>query len=285
MAYSWDRTGEKMNHYRISKYLPIFFMLCGCATPNTPQTNVDIQVRESSNQIKSFTEIIRINNCGGKADSKQTSERSFSVKIGGTIGAMIGYVAAEGSVSANYGQYRNVTKRQELTAPPVTNMEFTLQWTEREWIGNIISGSQSGPYIALAPISVEQIGSRDLGCGVGSQPSAPTYISPTNAVLPTIKPQVPTATSQQLTAPLPADVFNCGFIDELLKKSQVNQVLVGGRGAAGVQARLTQAVDVPIGWTVHNEGVEYKGPVRFQAGTFASFWGPYQCEPLNIPNR
>ena len=78
------------------------------------------------------------------------------------------------------------------------------------------------------------------------------------------------------------DNLNCDFINELLAKSQVEQVLTGGKGAAGVQARLLQPVDVPIGWTVHNQGVTYQGPVRFEASTFASFWAPNQCEPLSI---
>ena len=121
-----------------------------------------------------YTETVRLNNCGGKGDSEQVASRSLSVYIEGTIGAKVGYEVIEGSIAAKYGQSRDTTKSMKLVAPPGTNMEFILRWTERTWLGNIISGNESGTYRMQVPVAVEQVSSHDLGCGGNMQSSANT---------------------------------------------------------------------------------------------------------------
>jgi hypothetical protein len=134
----------------------------------------DVEVNESGNQTIATDETVHLNNCGGKADSKQTAEHSFAASLEGTASLKISPSIIEGSISAKYGQYRNVSKSQELTAPPKTNMEFILRWTEQQWFGAVIAGGQSGTYKAQVPLSVELVSSRDLGCGATSQqPSTP----------------------------------------------------------------------------------------------------------------
>ena len=87
----------------------------------------DVEVNESSNQTISIDETVHLNNCGGRADSKQAAEHSFAASLEGTAGLKVRPSIIEGNISAKYGQYRNISKSQELTAPPETNMEFILQ--------------------------------------------------------------------------------------------------------------------------------------------------------------
>ncbi len=192
-----------MRHHKFLGILvgvSLSILLDACTTPqpspsqyNPPQANV--QVNETQSRTITTVETIRINNCGGRGESKQVAERSFSVSVEGAIGATVGYAIVQGSVSAKYGQYRNVSKRQELTAPAGTNMEFMLRWTEQEWTGTLFSGGQSGTYIAQAPISVEQVSGKDLGCGTGSQSPAASAPFPTPIPPPAATQVQPSSTS------------------------------------------------------------------------------------------
>ena len=127
----------------------------------------DIQIIETKVESESFIEPIRINNCGGKADSEQTVQRSFATSIEGTTGLKVGYEIVAGSVSAKYGQYKNTIKSQRLVAPAGTNMEFILKWFEQVSEGSITANGRVGSYKVQVPVSVEQISSRDLGCKLG----------------------------------------------------------------------------------------------------------------------
>ena len=140
--------------------MSLVFALVSCTTT----TNPAVQLAETQNQITTAEETIHVNNCGGKANSTQTAEHSFSTNIEGGITGKFGPDFLQGSVSAHYGQYRNTSKKQELIAAPGTNMEYVLKWTEQTWIGTLTDNSSSGTYKAQVPISVEQVSSQDLGC-------------------------------------------------------------------------------------------------------------------------
>lgn len=148
--------------------LIVLILLSGCGSSPT------VQVNELGNNTVSYDETIHINNCGGKADSEQTASRSFATSIEGGAEISAGYQSIiEGSVSAKYSQYRNVTKSQKLIAPPATNMEFILRWSEDVHSGNVTVNGATGNYEVRVPVSVEQVSSQDLGCDgvVQVQPS------------------------------------------------------------------------------------------------------------------
>lgn len=143
-----------------------------------------VEVSETKSNIAATDEMIHLNNCGGKADSKQVAQHSFSTSFEGAASLKVGYQALEGSVSARYGQYKNVSKSQELTAPAGTNMEFLLRWTEQEWVGNLLANGQAASYNARVPMSVELISSQDLGCETESQPVQPASAPTSRAIQP-----------------------------------------------------------------------------------------------------
>jgi hypothetical protein len=177
------------------KYVAIIIMLVvlsGCAGNSIPtqpapsEPNQDVQVNETSDEVVTFDETIHINNCGGKADSKQVAQRSFSTKIEGAAQLKVGYEIVESSITAKYGQLRNISKSHEISAPAGTNMEFILRWKEQTLVGSIIANGSSGTYNVHVPISVEQISSLDLGCGYTTTPTIDTPIPPTSTYLPEI---------------------------------------------------------------------------------------------------
>lgn len=140
--------------------LIVFVLLSACGNGSNP----DVTLTELSTNVISYDDIVRMNNCGGKADSEQTQSRSFATTFEGGAELSAGYQSiAEGSVSAKYSQYRNITKSQRLIAPPGTNMEFIIRWSEEVRAGNVQVNGSSGNYEVRIPISVEQISSRDLG--------------------------------------------------------------------------------------------------------------------------
>jgi hypothetical protein len=142
--------------------LVIFLLLSACGSGSNTTTNS--QIVETSNDGSSYTEAVHINNCGGKADSEQTVSKAFTTEIDGAITVQIGYKIVEGNISAKYGQYRNDIRSQRVVAPPGTNMEVTLKWSENVRAGNVTIDGVSGTYKVRIPISVEQIASKDLGC-------------------------------------------------------------------------------------------------------------------------
>lgn len=158
------------------KFFLVFIMtalLFACSPPPS-----DVQVIETnSNQIV-VPEIIHINNCGGKADTQQTSTRSFTTKIDGNVTAGLPPEVIQGSISAQYGEVKNNTKSITLVAPPGTNMEFTLEWTEQTFTGRVVAYGETGSYTAKAPISVNQVSAIDLICPGGSTETTTTSPTP-----------------------------------------------------------------------------------------------------------
>jgi hypothetical protein len=148
-----------LSKFRLS--MIALMLLSSCIFSSNPPPPPDVQITETENNIIVITETIRINNCGGKADSEQIAERSFSMNIEGFVDVNIGTIV-EGSVGTKYGQYTSISKTHKLIAPPGTHMEFILEWTEQTWRGNVVSNGQLGSYNIHAPIGVEQISARDL---------------------------------------------------------------------------------------------------------------------------
>jgi len=183
-------------------FLIVFMFLSACGS------NPDVRVDEVNNKIVSYDETIHINNCGGKADSEQTASRSFATNIEGGIEVGVQQIV-EGSISAKYSQYRNVSKSQRLIAPPATNMEFILRWSEDVHAGNVTVNGAIGTYEVRVPVSVEQISSQDFGCtgNVQVQPPSlagstevPTRENPTQIAPPSATP-IPLPTSIPDTVP------------------------------------------------------------------------------------
>jgi hypothetical protein len=164
---------------KVSVILLIFLSGCGGNNPS-------VVVNELSSNIVSYDEIIRINNCGGKADSEQTASRSFATTFEGGAEISAGYQGVvEGGISAKYSQYRNITKSQRLIAPPGTNMEFVLRWSEEIHAGNVIVNGSSGDYEVRVPVSVEQISSQDLNHCDGESQIVPTSAPSSAEIQPT----------------------------------------------------------------------------------------------------
>ena len=137
----------------------VFILISGCGG------NPTVQVNELNNDTVSYDETIHINNCGGKADTEQIASHSFATNIEGGAKFSAGYHSVvEGEVSAKYSQYRNISKSLKVVAPPATNMEFVLRWSEDVHIGNVTVNGETGNYEVRVPVAVDQISSQDLGC-------------------------------------------------------------------------------------------------------------------------
>jgi len=151
-----------MKKYKLIRQISliVFILLSACTDGRSP----NVTLAELSNNVISYDDIVRINNCGGKADSEQTQSRAFATTFEGGAELSAGYQAiAEGSISAKYSQYRNITKSQRLIAPPGTNMEFVIRWSEEVRAGNVTVDGSTGDYEVRIPVSVEQMSSQDLG--------------------------------------------------------------------------------------------------------------------------
>jgi len=152
----------------------VLLLLSGCAS------NPDVQVVELSKNTVVYDEIVRINNCGGKGDSEQTKLRDFATTVEFGAGVSAGYQSiVQGSLSAKYSEYRNTSGSQRLVAPPGTNMEFVLRWSDDVRAGNVQVNGKSGTYEVRIPVSVEQVSGRDLGCPGGAQTPSASNIQPT----------------------------------------------------------------------------------------------------------
>lgn len=112
-------------------------------------TNPEVQIVEISRNTVVYDEIIRLNNCGGKGDSEQTATREFATSIQFDGGVSVGdQSVVQGTLSVKYSEYRNTSKSQRLIAPPGTNMEFVLRWSDDVRAGNVQVNGESGtvPY-------------------------------------------------------------------------------------------------------------------------------------------
>lgn len=61
----------------------------------------------------------------------------------------------------------------ELVAPPGTNMEFNLGWSEDVYTGNLTIDGKESSYKVYVPLSVALSSSKDLGCTAISESIAP----------------------------------------------------------------------------------------------------------------
>lgn len=146
----------------------VLMLLASGGCGNEPQ----VQLAEISKNTVVYDEIIRLNNCGGKGDSDQTATREFATTIELEAGVWAGYKSVvEGNLSAKYSKYQNTSKSIRVVAPPGTNMEFVLRWSDDVRAGNVQVNGKSGTYEVRIPVSVEQISSRDWGCGVSPSTS------------------------------------------------------------------------------------------------------------------
>lgn len=123
-----------------------------------------IQILEVDSKTISSTETIHMNNCGGRDSSEQTAQRNFATGLEINPQSDTSYTMVENMVSGKYGVDQNATKSQLLKAPPGTNMEFVLQWSENVHTGNIVQREKIGKYEVRVPVAVELVSSQDLGC-------------------------------------------------------------------------------------------------------------------------
>lgn len=219
-------------------------LLSSCqAVPTASSVNNNLQVKETgSGPGRHDTEIVRLNNCDGKAPTTQTTDRGQSVTIGGEASLGASGVVIQGAVSANYATGANTSKSQQLTAPPGTNMEFTIEWTMEERDGIVTKeGVNVDPatYRHFRPISVQIVSQRDLGCPnkqavlAGSTP--PSHIqSPTPVSSPDVKPNdtpppSPTTRPTNTPAPIPTPMPKPG---DLLYQADWSQGMNGWAGSS-----------------------------------------------------
>lgn len=214
-----------MNQFVIAERILLIAVLFlgGC------RNNPDIQVLETSRDTVSYDETIRLNNCGGKADSEQTITRSFSTEIESGVEFKVGYQIIEGQVSLQYSEYRNISISQKLIAPPGTNMEFVLRWSENIRAGNVIVNGTKGTYKVHIPTAVEQISSRDIDkCNNGLQ------IQPTPTVIMSITP------TTVLTTPPPESEGDTPLRDHQITPTVGSGVLSQGTYSDGM-AQLSES--------------------------------------------
>jgi hypothetical protein len=201
----------------------LILALCasGCSIGGSPPTlsssaPPSLQVIEGGSAgTETVTEIIHMNNCGGKGDAKQVAQRGLSVVLEGEGSLGVDVEVVRASVNGRYGETRSSSKTTELVAPPGTDMEFELSWTEQQWLGRITSqvGTSEAQYRARVPIAVELKSSRDIGtctggavaqpvgdAQTGAPPSEPA-VQPTDA--PTLPPPTPLPPSPVPITPTP----------------------------------------------------------------------------------
>jgi hypothetical protein len=199
-------------------------LLSGCAS------NPDVQLVELSKNTVVYDEIVRINNCGGKGDSEQTKSRDFATTVEFGAGISAGYQSiVQGSLSAKYSEYRNTSVSQRLVAPPGTNMEFVLRWSDDVRAGNVQVNGKSGTYEVRIPVSVEQVSSRDLGCGI-SAPVQPT--------IPSIQP------TQQSSSSVGVYTVSCDWARDWKKQPDGSYIWIGQPPGTRACQNVGQAGDL-----------------------------------------
>lgn len=123
-----------------------------------------IQLIEVESKTVSSNETIHMNNCGGRDSSEQTAQQTFATGLDLNPQSRADYTAIENMISGKYGVDKHTNKSQLLRAPPATNMEFVLMWSEDVHIGNILDGEKIGSFVVHVPVAVELVSGRDLGC-------------------------------------------------------------------------------------------------------------------------
>ncbi len=226
-----------MNHIKfLSICLSLLIFLDGCTS-----TSTDIRITQTKEGMVEYNETVHSNNCGGKANVTQMASHSFTTNIDGIIAGKVGPDALQASVASQYGQYRNESKNIELIAPPGTNMQFTLKWTERMLQGVVFVSNDEGTYEAHVPVSVELVGSEDLKC-FDQSPIAPAATEP----LPP-RPQ-PIATQPQPTiVPVPTLSYAEKLCPVGIKQSGVDALKIGVTDAATAKSQVAKFDSERIG--------------------------------------
>ncbi len=160
--------------------LIIIFLITSCSTAP------DILISEIGAETVSYDETVHMNNCGGKADTEQILTRSFSTSLEGGISPTFGVnfpvkgvpVDVQLALNAHYGQYRDTEKSIKVIAPPGSNMEFSLRWSDEKHAGNVKVNNQESNYSVRVPISVDLASSQDIGCSTAqTSPATPNLSS------------------------------------------------------------------------------------------------------------
>lgn len=188
--------------------------LIGCGSPQPPTTSGFVVKETGEGPGKRDTEFIGLNNCDGKAAAVQVAERGQVVQLSGgtSIGASSGVVS--GAVSANYGSGASTSKSLQLTAPPGTNMEFTIEWAMEERAGIVTKeGVNADPaaYRHFRPVAVQIVRQQDLGCP-GGQVAQVVATAMTPAPPPTARPSdtpPPTPSPKPTGTPIPPTPTPC----------------------------------------------------------------------------
>ncbi|HMR98329.1 MAG TPA: hypothetical protein PKE62_03660 [Anaerolineales bacterium] len=155
------------------------FIITSCSRPP------DILISEIGAETVSYDETVHMNNCGGKADIEQTLTRSFSTSLEGGISPTFGVnfpvksvpVDVQVALDAHYGQYRDTQKSIKVIAPPGSNMEFSLRWSDEKHAGNVKVNDQESNYSVRVPISVDLVSSEDIGCSIAQIPTTTPGLS------------------------------------------------------------------------------------------------------------
>lgn len=160
-------------HYRVVCAITLLALLVACA-PSTGGGSMQV-AEQRKGPGKADTEIIHLNNCNGKADAVQTATRAQSVELetGGDLG--VGLEVVHAAVNAKYATGSYTSKSIQLTAPPGTNMVFTLKCNMEENVGIVSNVGPQGisvTYHQFTPIDVQILAQGDQGdCGTaGAQP-------------------------------------------------------------------------------------------------------------------
>jgi len=201
-------------------FLSLVLVLAGCSSQQVASGSLDdLVVKETgTGPGKKDVEIIKINNCDGKAPATQVAERGQSVQLGGgvSLGASGGVVQA--AVIGNYATGAHTTKSLQLTAPPGTHMEYNLEWTMEERNGMVTKeGVAADPalYRHFRPVDVRIVAQKDIGCGVPIAQAPPA--TPTQPPLPTSPPTAtelprPTSTPAPTKTPVPTPFTKPGSV-------------------------------------------------------------------------
>lgn len=264
-------------------FLALLVLLSGCGGNGNTDINPEVQVNEVSNTSTSYDETIHINNCGGKADSEQIKERSFSTSVEGGIDVGVQQVVV-GVVSAKYSQSRNITVSQKLVAPAGTDMEFTLRWQEEVRAGNVIVNGNTGTYTVKIPIAVEQVSSQDLGCSGNAQNLLPPTQMPVNTNPPS--PSYAEKLCPYGITQSEVNSLNIGITDVPTVQNYINRFDDGrpNDGGAFVQGtRIPAGVVIAINFDEDNSNKWLEYPVI--ALVHSGSWGLFQStEEFTAPS-
>ena len=292
-----------MNKFYFLLFPFIALLLFGCGSfENDPKpvetseeaanVNIGKVIRSGEFEQRVETEQIPQNNCEGKSSfsfsvgRERTLEQSVDLTLQGEVGGEVELagkpmeVGIAGKIVATIGAAYSQSNSKSITDSG--GMEFTIEagdfptyiivWREK-WEKGYIEVEYNSedlqvPYLYLTTARPELVNVEYKDCETG-QP----LLSSTS------QENIQVEITEQPVG------LNCLFIDVLLANGDIIKKLdvpADSGFYGGVQARLIRAVDVPIGWIVHKDAVEYTEPLHLEAGVVASFWSPESCRPLNL---